>query len=327
MNPHGLFAAVPPFALPKMFGRKPKGPNFGTPPELLAARGQAVPEQHPSFPRPPRTFSQLPGGRFFAGSLAVGAFLLGTYTVFEYQRIKNLPWPGEEATHVGKQQDLSRVFDNIAGKYDGEIDSTEFWTGMKLMRKRLIGQAKGDVLEVAVGTARNLNYYKADQMSSLTLTDTSKPMLDVAKSKWEELLKQQPGLGRRMPSYFHVADAHRLPAPEGTFDTVVSTFGICSCADPVAELKELARVCKPDGRILLLEHGRATWDIVNEVLDKRAEGHARRWGCWWNRDVLKVVNDAGLDIEYVRRWHFGTTFYIIAAPRSGKARAGDVSTT
>lgn len=264
--------------------------------------------------------STLPGGRLFGAALAAGAFFFGTYTVFEVTRIRNLPYPDASALEIALQKDHSKAFDNLAQEYDGEVNSTEFWSGMKLMRKRLVGHAQGNVLEVAAGTARNIPYYKVDALKSLTLTDSSAQMLEVAKTKWEDRVKSEPGLRRTLPAYFHAVDAHKLPAPDGTFDTVVSTFGVCSCSDPVKELKELARVCKPDGQILLLEHGRATWDTINELLDKRASRHAERWGCWWNRDVLKVVNDAGLEVEYAKRWHFGTTYYLICRPKKAESQ-------
>lgn len=61
---------------------------------------------------------------------------------------------------------------------------------------------------------------------------------------------------------FHQQDCQQLRScfPNASFDTVIDTFGLCSVEDPVAMLREMARVCKPDGRVYLLEHGRsATW--------------------------------------------------------------------
>jgi methyltransferase OMS1 len=70
------------------------------------------------------------------------------------------------------------------------------------------------------------------------------------------------------------------------------------------------------GKIYLLEHGRSDWDWVSNILDKHADPHAKRWGCYWNRDILAIVREAGLEIESVARYHLGTTYVIVAAPPS-----------
>lgn len=70
------------------------------------------------------------------------------------------------------------------------------------------------------------------------------------------------------------------------------------------------------GRIFLLEHGRSeTHGWLSNILDKFAQPHAAKWGCYWNRDILKIVRDAGLEIVESRTYHFGTTYYIIARPK------------
>ena len=74
----------------------------------------------------------------------------------------------------------------------------------------------------------------------------------------------------------------------------------------------MARVLKPGGKILLLEHGKASWSFVNSVLDAQAMNHFKRWGCEWNRNILDIVEQSGLKVDYATRWHFGTTYYIIA---------------
>jgi SAM-dependent methyltransferase len=56
-------------------------------------------------------------------------------------------------------------------------------------------------------------------------------------------------------------------------------------------LKEASRVCRPGGRILLLEHGRGHYAWLNDRLDKSAERHHHKWGCWWNRDIKEIVRE------------------------------------
>ena len=56
-------------------------------------------------------------------------------------------------------------------------------------------------------------------------------------------------------------------------------------------LREASRVCKADGRILLMEHGRGHYDWLNDYLDGKAQKHHDTWGCWWNRDILSILNE------------------------------------
>ncbi|EAA31061.1 hypothetical protein GE21DRAFT_8734 [Neurospora crassa] len=106
---------------------------------------------------------------------------------------------------------------------------------------------------------------------------------------------------------------------EGKYDTVVQTFGLCSVSNPLALLQNMAGVVKPDtGRIILLEHGKGWSDWINEKLDAWAPQHFSRYGCWWNRDIEKLVKEAeqkvpGLEIVKIERPGFfqaGTTVLV-----------------
>ena len=112
-------------------------------------------------------------------------------------------------------------------------------------------------------------------------------------------------------------DAQRMRnVKTGSVDTVVDTFGLCSYEDAVGALREMKRVVKRDGgRVLLLEHGRSEYGWLSNILDHFADAHARRWGCYWNRDILKLIEDAGLEIVEKSTHHLGTTFVIEATPR------------
>ena len=108
--------------------------------------------------------------------------------------------------------------------------------------------------------------------------------------------------------------AERLPFADNEFDTIVDMFGLCSFEDPVAALGEMSRVCKPNGRVLLLEHGRGSWERVNWYLDKWAPRHASSWGCWWNRDIRRMIRTAGLTVVKREEKHFGTSMMYVCAP-------------
>lgn len=164
-------------------------------------------------------------------------------------------------------------------------------------------------MEVSVGTSRNFKYYKHSKCTSIVGIDQSESMILESNYKLATNFKELSSLAQ-----FQVMNAQALTFGDKSFDTVVDTFGLCSCKDPVQTLREMQRVCKDDGKILLLEHGRSNYAWLNERLDKGLTHHASRWGCFWNRDILKIVEEAGLTVDTVRRFHFGTTYYIIAKP-------------
>lgn len=144
-------------------------------------------------------------------------------------------------------------------------------------------------------------------------------MLKVAREKFSRMF---PGVGA---SRWVVGDASlEIPSPPamdgkagdasgGKYDTVIQTMGLCSADDPVALLKSLGNCVKEEeGQILLLEHGRGNWEWLNRILDNFAEGHAKEFGCWWNRDLRAIVKESGLDIVDMHAvwWHGGTTWWI-----------------
>lgn len=98
------------------------------------------------------------------------------------------------------------------------------------------------------------------------------------------------------------------------FDRVLQSMGICSHHSPVPLLRSLGDACKEDGKIILLEHGRSHYEWLNRILDRYADKHAETWGCWWNRDIEAILNESGLEILIVKRYHFGTTYWIEAKP-------------
>jgi ubiquinone/menaquinone biosynthesis C-methylase UbiE len=111
-----------------------------------------------------------------------------------------------------------------------------------------------------------------------------------------------------------LANAEVLPFSDETFDTVVSSLSTCTFPDPVAALKEMARVCRRTGKVLLLEHGRSDRDWLARFQDRTADRHAKQLGCHWNRNSLELVKRAGLAINNAQRVFFGVFNQIEAAP-------------
>lgn len=100
-------------------------------------------------------------------------------------------------------------------------------------------------------------------------------------------------------------------------------MGLCSTADPVALLHNFeALTNKEHGQIFLLEHGRSHYEWLNNILDNLAPLHADKHGCWWNKDILKIVEDSGLTVTKSKRYHFGTTYWLELRPRPTQEKSG-----
>jgi methyltransferase OMS1 len=168
-------------------------------------------------------------------------------------------------------------------------------------------------LEVSTGTGRNFDYYKPEQITSATFTDRHEPMLNEAKEKFQKYKD------KFHTAFFETASVEEVNQDK-KYDTIIDTFGLCSCKDPVEALVQLADQCKSkDSRVLLLEHGRSNYDWLNRLLDTNLDKHVKQWGCWWNRDIMGLFEDERvkdkLEVVKVSRYHFGTTCYVIAKPK------------
>ena len=170
-------------------------------------------------------------------------------------------------------------------------------------RKKLLSKAYGKVLEVGAGTGRNLPYYS--RKLDLTLVDLTPEMLEKAKKYAARLNKKVT---------FQVADTEELPFKDNTFDTVVDTLVLCTYPNPIKALKEMARVCKPSGLILLLEHGISDRNLLKKFQYGREERHLKKVGCSLIRNPIKLVREASLDIQESKRSFFGTSYTIVARP-------------
>ena len=171
------------------------------------------------------------------------------------------------------------------------------------LRRELFGKARGDLLEVAVGTGKNLVYSPPNVR--ITAIDVSEGMLARARERAVRL-------GRAVA--FCRMDAQALAFPDASFDTVTSSLSTCTFPDPVAALSEMARVCRPGGQILLLEHGRANVAAIGRAQDRLADWNARIVGCHWNRPTLDLVQRAGLRLVAVRTHVAGAITAIEATP-------------
>lgn len=157
------------------------------------------------------------------------------------------------------------------------------------LRRLVVGEARGKVLEVGVGTGKNLPLYPPG--CDVTGIDFSPAMLARAKKRAAKL-----GVDVMLLEM----DAERLSFPDDSFDTVLATCVFCSVPDPVNGLKEMRRVCKPDGLILLLEHVRSENRVLGLVMDLLNPLAVRLTGANINRRTVENVKAAGLSITEVQ---------------------------
>lgn len=186
-------------------------------------------------------------------------------------------------------RELRAKYDAVAPVFD-RMEAIMEVLGLRRWRRGLVREATGRVLEVAAGTGRNFPFYP--EGIDLTAVDISPGMLAVARARARKI-------GR--PVDLIIADAERLPFPDHAFDTVVSTMSVCTFPDPVTALREMGRVCRPGGRILLLEHGRSSVGWIGRWQDRRADRNAQYVGCHWNREPYELAREAGLQPIKARR--------------------------
>ncbi len=156
------------------------------------------------------------------------------------------------------------------------------------MRKRVIDEARGHVLELGIGSGLNLPFY-GNGVTSVTGIEPSSTLLRMAQDRAADAV---------VPVELLAASAERLPLESASVDTVVTTWTLCTIADAVQALHEARRVLKPGGALLFVEHGRAPEPGVARWQDRldRPWG-AIAGGCHLNRPIDALITLAGFRIE------------------------------
>lgn len=214
----------------------------------------------------------------------------------------------EENPHIQPAQDTTEFYDQKAAAYDDEVKWEERGIMMGRRRRWLMSQAEGDVLEVACGTGRNIPYLNPENINSITFVDSSSKMVAETQRKFRESF---PKFRNAAFAVGKAEDLQSIASNSFKYDTVIEAFGLCAHEDPVKALQSMTALLKPGGRIVLLEHGRSTWDMINNHLDFRSEKRMQTWACRWNLDIGEIVDDAGLEITYEKRVHLGSTWLLV----------------
>ncbi|MEU2610268.1 class I SAM-dependent methyltransferase [Micromonospora sp. NPDC007271] len=218
----------------------------------------------------------------------------------------NTAKPAGDESPTARQK---RVWDKTAPGYDRQIAFFEriwFAGGREWLGER----AHGRVLEVAIGTGRNLPHYGPDV--TVTGVDLSPAMLAIARARAADL-----GVAAELRE----GDAERLPFGDASFDTVVCALSLCSIPDPAAAVAEMKRVLVPGGALLLVDHVASSWPLIRAAQRLFEQVTVRAAGEHFTRRQLPLVRSAGFQVEESQRLKAGTVERIQArkpaAPEPG----------
>lgn len=191
---------------------------------------------------------------------------------------------------------MGRLYDATWGRafsalYDRLFAATEE-AGLRDTRRAALAAASGRTIDIGSGTGANLELYP-DAVTELVLAEPDPHMLKQLRSKVGE---------RRGPIEVVEASAESLPFADSSFDTAAFTLVLCTVPNPAAALAEVARVLKPGGRMVFVEHVRSE----NPKLARWQDRLERPWrfvgdGCHCNRDTVATIEASPLTVERLDR--------------------------
>jgi len=177
---------------------------------------------------------------------------------------------------------IKKRYDRLAPYFDG-MEAIIEGLFFKRWRKQLWAKAEGaHILEVGVGTGKNFDYYPAN--ARMTAIDFSEKMLERAAQKRDR---------KHIHVDLHLMDVESLYFADNSFDTVIGTFVFCSVPSPRKGLRELYRVCKPGGQVLLLEHVLSSRPVLARLMNLLNPFVVTLMGANINRQTIKNVQACG----------------------------------
>jgi ubiquinone/menaquinone biosynthesis C-methylase UbiE len=185
---------------------------------------------------------------------------------------------------------VHEIYERHAANYDNSMRSTT----LEDMRANLFSRAKGDVLELGIGTGATLKHYAG--ISSLTGLDLSEAMISKAREKSGDV---------PFKTDFRVQDFQTLEFENASFDTVTSSLGLCGIPDPERLFLEIRRVLKPGGKLLALEHVRPPNVFLGLLADAINPVWEHFTGCYPNRRTKDLLEQAGFKVNVLERHYLG----------------------
>ena len=166
-------------------------------------------------------------------------------------------------------------------------------------RDKIVPLAEGVVLDIGIGSGLNIPFYNKTKIKQLYGLDTSKELLDIAKS----VAKKE-----NLEIEFLECGAESIPLPDKSIDTVLMTYTMCTITDVALSNSEIIRVLKDDGKLLFCEHGLAPdkniakWQKrINPLWSKIAGG------CNLNRDIPNLITSSGFKISNMEEMYLPST--------------------
>jgi ubiquinone/menaquinone biosynthesis C-methylase UbiE len=198
----------------------------------------------------------------------------------------------------------------FAALYDRGLKATEE-NGLRDMRRELLSQATGRTVDLGAGTGVNLDLYP-EAVSELVMVEPDPHMIKQLRTK----------AAGRGGVEIREASAQELPFADDSFDTAVFTLVLCTVPDPEVALREAARVLKPGGKLLFIEHVRAAEAGLAGWQDR----FEKPWrfladGCHCNRDTVAMIESSPLKLERVESGELPKTPPIVRPLVSGSAVA------
>ncbi len=198
---------------------------------------------------------------------------------------------------------IRRLYDDRAATYDRSFGIVErFLLGP--FRATYGALLPGETLEVGVGSGLNIPYYSPD-VTRVVGVDLSREMLVLAGKRATSL---------HVPFAFVQADAEALPFADATFDTVAISLALCTIPDPRTALLELARVCRTNGRVVMLEHVRSTARPVAALQQLLSPLNERAAGCHLDRDTFGLARSLGFSFDETQSRLFASVRLAVARP-------------
>lgn len=183
-----------------------------------------------------------------------------------------------------KKEKLIKKYDKQVKMYEKNRDQAT----LSNWRRKLLKNAYGNVLEVGIGVGANFPFYNRENVY-ITGVDFSQQMINSAKRL-------------AIKANFIQSDIDQLRFEENAFDCIVSTLTLCSYPEPVVTLNKFNEWCKPNGTILLMEHGLSSkrllstsQNIINPLFKKIS-------GCHCNRDMIAIIDQSDLQFEHAERY-------------------------